>query len=162
MSIGDRIRQVRRSKKISQHELGQILGYERSAVTKFENGSRQMTEESEQKLSSWNWRMALRVAQERTNAFVVDVLDVLNIDPDIGMAKDITLKELEEAFKALSQYRTSPIYKQQEVDPIKVAFELRDAGLFAMVMAGLIQEGLNISASELNTAYIERLKSGTF
>lgn len=39
MSVGDRIKKLRKQKKLTQTELGELLGVQKAAIQKYENGS---------------------------------------------------------------------------------------------------------------------------
>jgi transcriptional regulator with XRE-family HTH domain len=163
MSIGDKIRSYRRSKDLTTREFGELIGYDYSTVSRYENGTRVWQESSDAQLAAVSWQFALALADERTHGFIIDVLKYINLDLHPGNVKDMAMKELEEGLEALVEYRISGVYRKQTVNDQKVWQELKDAAIFALIMCGVIEERYTAAEIESwNRDYIERIKSGTF
>lgn len=163
MAIGDEIGTYRREQNLSQRELAQQLNFDRSMVSKIESGERKWPEAHDAQLAGLNWRLALKVADERTGGYISFLLeDVPNLDLHPAALKEVLLIELQEATSALEELRMA-----KHLDPQKrkqaaecVWHELRDVIEKGLILQGVIEEVFELDSKGLIKKHELQLKRG--
>lgn len=163
LGIGDAITAYRIESNITQAQLAAHLHFDRSMLSKVENGQRKWPEEHDAKLSGLSWKLALQIADERSGGFISNILnEVPNLDLHPAALKDVLLKEIEDAKTALEG-----LLMAKHLDPAKRAesakkvwHELRDVIEVAVVMQGVVEEEFRLDRRELIKQHERQLKNG--
>ncbi|MFN0222136.1 helix-turn-helix domain-containing protein [Paenibacillus sp. KR2-11] len=163
MSIGQAIHDFRKDKRITQHELAQQLPLDRTLLSKVESGSRELPVSLEPVLSGLSWKIALKIADERTGGYISNILDdVPNLDLHPAALKDVLLKDLDDLEKALEG-----LVMAKHIDPEKrrasaerVWQELRDVIEKTVVLQGVLEEEFGIDRKRLIQKHEMEVKRG--
>ncbi|WP_088832608.1 helix-turn-helix domain-containing protein [Paenibacillus tyrfis] len=163
MSIGEAIGTYRSEDKITQRELANKLNMDRSLISKIETGERSWPEAYDAKLASLDWKLALKLADERTGGFISNILDdVPNLDLHPAALKDVLLKDLDDLEHALEG-----LVLAKHIDPVKrresaerVWQEIRDVMEKAAVLQGVLEEEFGLDRRRLAKKHEMEVKRG--
>ncbi|PDO11598.1 MAG: transcriptional regulator [Candidatus Reconcilbacillus cellulovorans] len=163
MAIGDAIEAFRRESGMSQAELAKHLHFDRSMISRIENGERAWPEAHDAKLASMSWKLALKLAEERTGGYISNMLDdVPNLDLHPAALKDLLLKELRELYAVLEgtalARHVDPEKKREQAE--RIWMEMRDVQAVAAVLQGVIEEEFGLDRKRLIQKYDMEVKRG--
>ncbi|OXM84583.1 helix-turn-helix domain-containing protein [Paenibacillus rigui] len=163
MSIGEAIRRYRVSNSLTQREFASQLAMDRSVLARIERGKRDLDASYDTIVSGLNWRIALEIADERTDGYISNILEHLpNLDLHPAALKDLLLKELTELEAALEE-----LVMAKHIDPKKrrqsaerVWHEIRDVMEKAAVLQGVLEEEFGLERKSLILKHQQQLKRG--
>ncbi|KEQ25548.1 helix-turn-helix domain-containing protein [Paenibacillus tyrfis] len=163
MSIGEAIGTYRSEDKITQRELASKLNMDRSLISKIETGEREWPEAHDAKLASLNYKLAIKLADERTGGYFSNILDdVPNLDLHPAALKDVLLKDLDDLEHALEGLTLA-----KHIDPVKrresaerVWHEIRDVIEKAAVLQGVLEEEFGLDRRRLAKKHEMEVKRG--
>lgn len=162
MSIGDKIREFRQAYNIPTWMMAERLGYERSTLTKIENGTRKWQEESDSALASIHWSFAVALAAERSGGYISNLLDLdPNIDIHPAAMKELVLKEIEDLQKVLEATIVSKkTAMSRQPEGKRLWKELKDVLDKGAVKLGVIEEVYGLNREELLAEYEKEVREG--
>ncbi|SFB62727.1 Helix-turn-helix [Cohnella sp. OV330] len=163
MSIGDAIRADRVGRQLTQQAYAQHVQIDRTTLSKIENGERELPAVYEASMARHSWKLALEIADERTNGYFSNLLgDVPTLDLHPAALKEQMLKEvddLEEALGGLSLAKHIDKQKRKE-SAERVWHEIRDVMEHAAVLQGVLEEEFGLDRDELATEHEQQVKRG--
>lgn len=163
MNISETLLDYRKENNVSQREVADQLHVDRSLLSKYETGKHALPEHHDANLSRLNWKIALKIIDERSGGYISNILDeVPNLDLHPAALKDILLKELSEAETALEG-----LIMARHIDPQKrkesaekVWSEIRDVIEKALVMEGVLEEEFQLDRKGLIKKHVMEIKQG--
>ena len=163
MAIGDTIESFRREAGITQSELAKRLHFDRSMISRIESGERAWPEAHDAKLAGMSWKLALKLAEERTGGYISYLLDdVPNLDLHPAALKDLLLKELRELCSALEATvmakHVDPEKRREQAE--RIWMEMRDVQSVAAVLQGVIEEEFGLDRKRLIQKHEQEVKRG--
>lgn len=163
MAIGEAIESFRKESGLTQQEIADRLFVDRSFISKVEKGKNKWPESQDANLSSLSWKLALKLADERTGGFISNILeDLPNLDLHPAALKDVLLKELSEAEIALGELilarHIDP--KKRKASAEKVWNEVRDVIEKATVLQGVLEEEFQLDRRRLIQKHELEVKQG--
>ncbi len=163
MSIGEAIQGYRKENNLTQRELSIMLPIDRTVLSKVESGNKQCPPSIETILSGYSWKLALKIADERTGGYISNLLeDVPNLDLHPAALKDLLQKDLEELETALEALvvakHMDPEKRKQSAE--KVWNEMRDVVEKAIILQGVIEEEFGLDRKQLIALHEHEVKRG--
>lgn len=163
LAISDAIEEYRKENRKTQKQLASELHFDRSMISKIETGERNWPETHDAHLASLNWKLALKLADERTGGYISNLLeDVPNLDLHPAALKESLLKELheaEQALEALMMARHIPPEKRK-ASAEKVWNEVSDVIEKANVLRGVLEEEFSLDRKRLIQQHEQEVKRG--
>ncbi|NOU95619.1 helix-turn-helix domain-containing protein [Paenibacillus sp. LMG 31456] len=163
MSIGEAIRNYRVSSNMTQQQFANRLSMDRSVLGRIERGERELDASYDTIVSGLNWRIALEIADQRTDGYISNILEHLpNLDLHPAALKDLLLRELSELEAALEG-----LVLAKHIDPEKrrksaerVWHEIRDVLEKASVLQGVLEEEFGLNRKSLIQKHELEIKKG--
>ncbi|AEI39763.1 helix-turn-helix transcriptional regulator [Paenibacillus mucilaginosus] len=163
MNIGQAIQEFRKHEQLTQAELAQRLPVDRTLISKVESGSRELPASLDPVLSGLSWKIALKIADERTGGFISNILDDLpNLDLHPAALKDVLLKdlgELEQALEGLVMAKHIDL-ERRRASAERVWQELRDVIEKTIVLQGVLEEEFGIDRKRMIQKHEMEVKRG--
>lgn len=163
MAVSDSVRSVMSEKGATHQELADVLNYERSYVTKIVAGDRPWPETADSKLAKWSYKLALKLADERTGGFISNILDDLpDMDTHPAALKEQLLKDLHEAISALERFHTSKhiCSDRRQKSAESVWHECLDVEQKSAVLRGVLEEEFELDRDRLNREHDHQVRNG--
>ena len=163
MSIGAAIESFRKEEGLTQKQIADKLYVDRTFITRIEKGNRQWPESQDANLSALSWKLALKLADERTGGYISNVLEYIpNLDLHPAALKDLLLKELNEAEKALEELVLARHIdsKQRQETAERVWHEIRDVIEKAVVLQGVLEEEFRLNRKSLIQIHEYQVRKG--
>jgi transcriptional regulator with XRE-family HTH domain len=163
LAVSDSIRETMVEKGWTHQQLADELNYERSYITKILAGNRQLPETADPKLSKWSYKMALKIAHERTDGFIPDILKLIpNMDLHPASLKEVLLKDLHEAITALEGLHTAKhiSFERRTHSAEKAWHETKDVVEKAIVLLGVLEEEFGLNRERLTREHDHQVRNG--
>lgn len=107
MSFKDRLKELRKENKLTQDELGSVLGFTRAAISGYEIGRNQPSIEDLNKLAEY-FEVTVDYLIGRTdkkNTIVKEIMPGVEIAQRLSSKKNYDAKDLELAFKIIDLFK---------------------------------------------------------
>lgn len=163
MIISDALVDYRKESGMTQNELAKKLNVDRTLISKIEQRKRPWQEQNDSNLTKVSWKLALIVADERTDGYISNILeDVPNMDLHPAALKDLLLKDFGEAEKALGE-----LILARHIDPEKrkqsaeiVWHEITDVMEKAAILRGVLEEEFGLERKRLIKKHEMEVRQG--
>lgn len=163
MTVGEALAEYRIETGLSQQDIADQLHIDQAIISKVESGKRTLNESHDANVSRLNWRLALKVADERTGGYINNIMeDIPGLDLHPAALKEVLLKDLKEAISSLEELMLAkhiPIEKRQE-SAKKVWHDIRDVIERSLVIEGVIEEEFELDKKRLIQEHDLQLKQG--
>lgn len=163
MSVGEALKDIRKEKGWSQSYVANQIPIDRAAISRAESGSEPLSEHHDASLSRMNWKLALKIIDERSNGFVSNILkNMPNIDLHPSAVKESLQKELDELDRALEETLMAKhiSYEKRKASAERLWKETKDVQSYATLMLGVLEEEFELDRDRLNKSHEQEVKSG--